>query len=72
MPYLTQCPNCQGDLFLTKCVVCTNVPIYADGFDLSEASINTEDEIVTCDDCGYEGPLQFTERANSLSSAPQT
>ncbi len=65
MPYLTECPNCGGGLFVTKCIVYTNAPIHSNGFDLSEAAISTENETVACNNCDYEGPLQFVERTAS-------
>lgn len=58
MSYITDCPYCTGDrLQVTRLAASCNLPLTEDGFSFMDGSCDTEDEIVTCSDCGVEWEL---------------
>ncbi len=64
MVYVTQCAECKGDLAVIEATIRIRrgVPLSPDGFNLWEAtSIDTENEVVKCQYCGWEGDIQMEE-----------
>lgn len=50
--YQTECPRCNGTLNVVYFKTICKIPLYPDGFDVSDARyMNTEDEEVACADC---------------------
>lgn len=62
MPYRTECPKCHiGNLRLMQFTGYCALPIHADGFDFTDSAIETDDELVSCDNCDYEGELEWND-----------
>jgi hypothetical protein len=60
--YVTECPECGGNLFLVAFKASCRIPVMErDGLDLTLGPVNTEEEIVQCFDCGRTGPLETAE-----------
>jgi hypothetical protein len=62
--FVTNCPECKGQLYLRSCCVSyTRGPIiHSDGFDLNDCSLaDTSYEIVECEACGWFGDLEYEE-----------
>lgn len=64
MTYVTECPHCgeEGTLVLAFAHVYPNDNIYiqSDGF-VIEGSMDTDEEIIVCRDCGWRGKLRYEE-----------
>jgi hypothetical protein len=60
--YVTECPECDGDLFLVAFKASCRIPVMErDGLDLTLGPVDTEDEIVKCSECDWTGPLETAE-----------
>jgi hypothetical protein len=64
MAYRTTCPKagCDGDLAVVSfdCECC--IPLSPDGFSPMDAQfMNTQDERVRCQSCGWTGDLEYIE-----------
>lgn len=56
--FVTDCPQCGGDLYVVGGSFTTRIPLSRDGFSTEDAKgFDTEDEIVACGSCDYRGPL---------------
>ncbi len=54
MRYRTRCPKCKGRLFLHSFVgACSDVPIYAGGYDLQSGTVQVIHPMTVCGKCGY-------------------